>query len=83
MPIITEDSDYYSETLVASLVHDFLYQYLPQIIALSTQKNPRKAADKEFLHILRRMGFKLSRVYYRAVRLFGGVFRSMFGFGRK
>lgn len=44
----------------ASMVHDFLYEY---------ELGMRWQADKIFHSMLK--GFKLQRVYYRAVRLFG------------
>lgn len=50
------------KTYKASLVHDFMYEYSPI---------SRRMADKIFYRILRESKFKLSLIYYIAVRLFG------------
>ena len=49
-------------TYDASLVHDFLYEYKPVT---------RSIADKIFYNILQNNKFRLSLLYYIAVRLFG------------
>ena len=54
----------------ASLMHDAFYQFLDAKLPLS-----RAQADRVFLDILIRDRFALRRIYYAAVRLFGGVFR--------
>lgn len=52
----------------ASLVHDALYQYL------AWHEISRAEADRLFLDLMRRDGFALARLYWLAVRAFGGVF---------
>ena len=54
----------------ASLLHDALYQFLDANLPMS-----RAGADRVFLEILARDGFGPRRVYYTAVRLFGGMSR--------
>ena len=54
----------------ASLMHDALYQFLDVDLPLS-----RARADRLFLEILTRDRFAPRRIYYVAVRVFGGVFR--------
>jgi hypothetical protein len=56
----------------ASLLHDVLYQFLDADLPLS-----RAQADRVFLEILTRDQFAPRRVYYSAVRLFGGLFRRL------
>ena len=56
----------------ASLVHDVLYQFLPNQLPVN-----RAAADAIFLELLTRDGFGPRWVYYAAVRVFGGMFRPM------
>ena len=56
------------KTYYASLLHDVLYQFLelnPDV--------PRPAADRAFLELLTRDEFAPKRVYYIAVRIFGGL----------
>jgi hypothetical protein len=55
-------------TYYASLVHDALYQYFPH------HGIDRKSIDLLYLEMLRQSGFKAAGLYYRAVRLFGGIF---------
>jgi hypothetical protein len=55
-------------TYYASLVHDALYQYI------LAHKIPRKQIDDLYLKMLREAEFKSAGLYYRAVRLFGGIF---------
>jgi len=55
-------------TWFASLVHDSIYQYK------KTVPVTREEADKLFLIMLQEEGFKLARVYYTFVRLFGGIY---------
>lgn len=52
----------------ATLVHDALYQYFPW------HDVTRKEIDVLFLEMMRQERFKLSWVYYTAVRLLGGFF---------
>jgi hypothetical protein len=54
----------------ASLVHDALYQFLDAGSPIT-----REQADQLFLELLTRDGFAPRQLYYRAVRLFGGLFR--------
>jgi hypothetical protein len=54
----------------ASLVHDALYQFLDADLPLT-----RKTVDLMFLDLLTRHEFAPRRIYYRAVRIFGGLFR--------
>lgn len=60
----------FKETLVASLVHDALYQF----INVPCFPLNRKQCDEIFLHTMVNSGFKLACVYYRAVRMLGGIF---------
>ncbi len=52
----------------ASLVHDVLYQFLDADLPLT-----RSQIDRIFLEILTRDQFAPRRIYYAAVRLFGGL----------
>jgi len=77
MPIITEDSDYFSETLTASLIHDFLYQFMEKLSQYHFPKELkyfRRFADLEFARLLKDVHFSLRKIYYIAVRIFGGLF---------
>ena len=60
------------DTLVASLVHDVLYQAMRLNLIKSSKEN-RKIADKNFFEILKMNGVNSIRrkVWYFAVRLFG------------
>jgi hypothetical protein len=58
-------------TWKASLVHDALYQFI------ELHKIPRKEIDALFLENLRSVDFKFARLYYAAVRMFGGIFISL------
>jgi hypothetical protein len=58
------------KTYHASLVHDALYQFLDVGLPYT-----RKDADDFFLRLMEETGFVLRKVYYWAVRLFGGAFR--------
>jgi len=58
-------------TYYASLVHDAMYQFLGDGLGL-----PRGDADRFFLRLMSATGFTLRYVYFAAVRLFGGFFRS-------
>lgn len=51
-----------------SLVHDALYQYM------AWHEFSRAEVDRLFLDLMRRDDFLLSRAYWLAVRLFGGLF---------
>lgn len=59
----------FPETYYPSLVHDALYQFLEKGMTLT-----RKEIDDLFLKMMQENNFKFAKVYYRAVRLFGGVF---------
>lgn len=54
-------------TYYASLVHDVLYQYY------GYHGIPRIEIDRNFRFMLRKSHFALASVYYRAVRLLGGL----------
>ncbi len=54
------------KTYHASLIHDALYQFLPEGLPLS-----RAQADRCFLELMTETNFALRYVYYAAVRLFG------------
>ena len=60
------------DTLVASLVHDVLYQAMRLNLIKSSKEN-RQIADKNFFEILKMNGVNSIRrkVWYLAVRLFG------------
>ena len=60
------------DTLVASLVHDVLYQAMRLNLIKSSKEN-RQVADKNFFEILKMNGVNSIRrkVWYFAVRLFG------------
>ncbi len=58
------------KTYFASLVHDALYQFLPDGLPLT-----RAQADSCFLALMSDSGFRLRYVYYFAVRVFGGLVR--------
>lgn len=64
----------FSNTIEASLVHDALYQLIQEGVKIK-----RKNADKVF-YMLMKSNSKgmfdrcVSRVYYRGVRIFGGIF---------
>ena len=60
------------DTLVASLVHDVLYQAM-RLNLIKSSKDNRKIADKNFFEILKMNGVNSIRrkVWYFAVRLFG------------
>ena len=55
-------------TYFASMIHDALYQYKSSI------NLSRKEVDKIFKLNLKKSGFMLWRIYYYAVRLFGGFY---------
>ena len=54
----------------ASLIHDALYQYLPDGLPLK-----RYHVDDFFLRLLKESDFGPRWIYWLAVRLFGGLFR--------
>lgn len=58
------------KTYYASLVHDALYQFLPDGLPLT-----RAQCDVCFLRLMERDNFTLRHVYYGAVRIFGGLAR--------
>jgi len=63
------------KTYYASLVHDALYQFLPDGVPLT-----RKQADGCFLRLMTETGFAPRHLYHLAVRIFGGLFAHV---GRK
>ena len=58
------------KTYYASLIHDALYQFLPDGVPLT-----RRQADDCFLRLMARDDFAPRYVYFAAVRLLGGLFR--------
>ena len=56
----------------ASLLHDALYQF--SIQGLPAPLDQRHEVDRIFLELLERDGFAPRRVYYRMVRILGGLF---------
>ena len=54
----------------ASLVHDAIYQFLPDDLAMS-----RAQADRCFLALMNETGFHLRHIYYFAIRTLGGMVR--------
>jgi hypothetical protein len=59
----------FKETYYPSLVHDALYQFLENGMPFT-----RKEIDDLFLKMMQENNFKYAKIYYRAVRLFGGIF---------
>jgi hypothetical protein len=58
------------KTYQASLIHDALYQFLPDDLPLN-----RRQADQCFLRLMEEHRFALRYVYYLAVRALGWLFR--------
>ena len=58
------------KTYYASMAHDILYQFRDQL----TGKVTRKQADAIFLEQMKSQQFLLANLYYRGVRMFGGLF---------
>ncbi len=58
------------KTYYASLVHDALYQFVPDGLPFS-----RAQADRCFLRLMTETGFAPRCIYYVAVRLLGELFR--------
>ena len=58
------------KTFYASLVHDALYQFVPDGLPLT-----RRQADQCFLRLLEETGFRPRILYYLAVRVFGALVR--------
>lgn len=56
------------KTYYASLVHDAMYQFLPDGLPVT-----RADADQCFLLLMQKTGFRPRFIYYLAVRLFGGI----------
>jgi hypothetical protein len=56
----------------ASLLHDALYQF--SIVGLPAPLDRRDEIDRIFLELMKRDGFAPRHFYYRAVRVFGGLF---------
>ena len=59
-----------TKTYYASLVHDALYQFLPEGVPVT-----RAEADHSFLKLMEATGFRPRLLYFAAVRLFGGLSR--------
>jgi hypothetical protein len=59
-----------SKTYYASLIHDIFYQFSREIKTLVR----RKEVDREFYIILKNNDFKLAKLYYIGVRLFGWLY---------
>ena len=66
------------KTYYASLVHDALYQFLPDGLPLR-----RRHADRFFLLLMAESDFSPRWVYWAAVRVFGGLFRRAMRVKRK
>lgn len=75
MPDVTNCSDRYTQTLTASLMHDYIYQYLYEISEMSRVSKGviRKIADQQFYHVLKESEFEFARMYYYGVRSFGAT----------
>lgn len=58
----------FPELYYPTLVHDALYQFLPHT------PMSRKEIDDIFLKMMQEENFKYAKIYYRAVRWFGGIF---------
>lgn len=58
-------------TYHATLIHDALYQFMPELEKLGYT---RKQADQEFLYEMQFAGFKYAKLYYYGVRMFGWMF---------
>ena len=58
------------KTYIASMAHDILYQFRNQLVGKVT----RKQADAIFLEQMKKQHFLLANLYYRGVRMFGGLF---------
>lgn len=79
MPILQERSEHMRDTTVATLIHDFLYQFL-YIIAEKTNLKinvVRKFSDIIFRDILIQFNFLYSGTYYRGVRFFGKLWHKI------
>jgi hypothetical protein len=63
----------YPETVIASLVHDSLCQFL----SCKCLKVDKKTIDYIFYGIMRQNRFKLALTYYRAVLIFGGLYHKL------
>lgn len=63
----------FSSTITASLFHDAGYQFLDAPNFPYT----REQIDLMFLRVMQKHGFPLARVYYAAVRTFGGLDRKL------
>jgi len=59
------------KTYYASLIHDVLYQYRDK---LRPKQVSRKVTDLIFLDEMRQRNFRLSKLYYQVVRLFGWIY---------
>ena len=66
------------KTYYASLVHDALYQFIPDGLPLG-----RRHADRFFLLLMAESDFSPRWVYWVAVRVFGGLFRRAMRVKRK
>ena len=58
------------KTYFASMIHDALYQFLPADLPYT-----RRQADEIFLRLMAESAFSPRRLYWLAVRVFGGLFR--------
>lgn len=64
------ESNFKPMTWRASMLHDALYEYKGQ------HKLSRRTVDLIFLCILEEAGFKLAKLYWLAVRLFGWIYNN-------
>lgn len=63
-----KDDSGLSKTYLASLVHDWFYQYSKDVELMGVT---RLDIDSEFYHILKQVNFKSAYLYYALVRLLG------------
>jgi len=61
----------FDNAIDACLVHDGLYTYLREL--QKAAQITREEADKCFKFLMKKKRFKLSWIYFRAVRWFGGL----------
>ena len=63
----------YFKSKKASLIHDFVYQFL----YLYKMPFSRKNADDIFLYFIKKDKVKFSKIYYWMLRIFGGLWLRM------
>jgi hypothetical protein len=65
---VVDDRTEKPKTYYASLVHDAMYQFLPDGIPVT-----RRDADRCFLMLMEETGFRPRLIYYLVVRILGGL----------